>query len=1173
MSHSFLRIVMMAITLPVLTNWLIGVGWSQLPEPAPAQLSKSSQEPAAGSQDDSGESQLSKNLYAAMVAADQPAFYWSFDQGTLKDVSGKDDSGQWVFKQQGNVKSKVAGPRGEKYPLFSSDNEALEFGNKAGYLTLDDSPIKTKDPAAIAASPLRFQQGDSITLEAWADVQQIADNQQMYVVGKGRTKRSGYPAENQNYALRLAGKNGQALVSFLFRDADSQPGISENYHRWNSQSGVAVDSGWHHIAVSYTFGEPKSIKGYIDGTPVEGTWDYGGPTTKAPVVDDDQLWVGSSLGGNPSSTFRGLIDEVAIYRSALSPDRIAQHARIVQEPPYLTPREHLSRDNVFVEIFHHVPDKHNWEFRLGKPFESFQQVDWSLIAIPQLYNSHGVRADRSNPVVVRLSGLVVFSPETRHLLLRARSGARLWIDDQLVLDNRHPGRGSDGHGPLYRVESRVSDAIRPLQPGDYEQAIAWSPTPGEHRVQVDLWVGGKGRRPELGEMCLASSADGKQFHVMSVRQPFRLDDWHWEQWAKTEKKRLESEDTIRRRKASEAYARYWEKRHQLAKDTLGQQSQGPIGEVLSRTKATVAAINREIQQGLSSAGVEPMAPISDAEFLRKSTLDILGTIPSLKLQEHFWSLAESNRRAQWIDWLLEQPGWADHWVAYWQDVLAENPNLVNPTLNNTGPFRYWIHESFSDNKPFDRFATELILMEGSTYFGGPAGFALATQNDSPMAAKAHILAQAFLGMEMKCARCHDAPYHDFQQRDLFSLAAMLKREPESVPKTSTIPGDENALKSLLVKVTLKPGEPVPPEWPFAERLSASLSPDILEHPADRREQLAVLVTSPANRRFADVIVNRLWQRYLGKGIVEPIDDWENPDPTHPQVLSILEQELIASGYDLKQIARVILNTEVYQRKSDQSVYSDARRARLFAGPAPRKLTAEQLVDSLFVASGKSFRTEELNIDVDGLRPMNQSLGFGFPERAWEFVATNNERDRPSLALPGVQSFINVLETFGWRASRPDPQSLRSQETTVLQPATLANGTLTLRASQLSDDSLITELAISSKSVEEFVEKVFQQLMTRAPSVQEKAMFVEFLSSGFSERLLAGTEPRVVLRPQATGVSWTNHLQSEANSIKVNYAMTIEKGDEPSSRLQADWRERAEDFVWTLINMPEFVLRN
>src|SRR5690606_32973561 len=111
-----------------------------------------------------------------------------------------------------------------------------------------------------------------------------------------------------------------------------------------------------------------------------------------------------------------------------------------------------------------------------------------------------------------------------------------------------------------------------------------------------------------------------------------------------------------------------------------------------------------------------------------------------------------------------------------------------PTLNNTGPFRWWIEESFDDNKPFDRFATELVMMEGSKYFGGPAGFSMASQNDAPFAAKAHILGGAFLAVEMKCARCHDAPYHDLDQRDLFALAAMLKRGGQPVPVSSTVPG-------------------------------------------------------------------------------------------------------------------------------------------------------------------------------------------------------------------------------------------------------------------------------------------------------------------------------------------------------------------------------------------------
>ena len=117
------------------------------------------------------------------------------------------------------------------------------------------------------------------------------------------------------------------------------------------------------------------------------------------------------------------------------------------------------------------------------------------------------------------------------------------------------------------------------------------------------------------------------------------------------------------------------------------------------------------------------------------------------------------RRDLVIDRLLADERWADHWMGYWQDVLAENPNIINPTLNNTGPFRWWLHESLLDNKPVDLFVTELIRMEGSERFGGPAGFGTASQNDVPMAAKGMIVSSAFLGLEMKCARCHDAPAH------------------------------------------------------------------------------------------------------------------------------------------------------------------------------------------------------------------------------------------------------------------------------------------------------------------------------------------------------------------------------------------------------------------------------
>src|SRR5205823_9163549 len=132
---------------------------------------------------------------------------------------------------------------------------------------------------------------------------------------------------------------------------------------------------------------------------------------------------------------------------------------------------------------------------------------------------------------------------------------------------------------------------------------------------------------------------------------------------------------------------------------------------------------------------------------------------------------------------------------------------LNPTLNNTGPFRWWIYESLLDNKPLDLFVTELLRMKGSVRFGGPAGFGVASQNDAPMAAKGAIVAAAFQGVEMKCARCHDAPSHKSKQEDLFAVAAMLGTKPLTVPATSSVPLDKIHAggRKPLIQVTLKPG--------------------------------------------------------------------------------------------------------------------------------------------------------------------------------------------------------------------------------------------------------------------------------------------------------------------------------------------------------------------------------
>jgi hypothetical protein len=576
---------------------------------------------------------------------------------------------------------------------------------------------------------------------------------------------------------------------------------------------------------------------------------------------------------------------------------------------------------------------------------------------------------------------------------------------------------------------------------------------------------------------------------------------------------------------------------------------------------------------IESLRVTPLT--DDLTFLRRVTLDTVGVAPTLEEIRDFLAETRVDKRERVIERLLEDPRWADHWMGYWQDVLAENPNILNPTLNNTGPFRWWIYESLLDDKPIDLFVTELLRMKGSERLGGPAGFGIASQNDVPMAAKGTIVSTAFLGVEMKCARCHDSPYHASRQRDLFQLAGMMQAGPLTVPKTSSVPIDKlhQGGRTPLIEVTLKPGTQVAPQWPFDDLAAESLGVELAEDPADPRDRLAALVTAPQNERFAQVIANRVWQRLMGRGIVEPVEDWEQGEATHPELLRWLGRELVRSGYSIKHLSRLILNSHAYQRATDPQLHDPHP---LYAAPAPRRLTAEQLVDSLFSAAGKSLGTEEVNLDVDGQRDMGNSISLGRPRRAWMLASTSNERDRPSLSLPRVQAIVDLLAAFGWRPSRQDPTSHREQAPNILQPAVIANGTVSVWLTRLSDDHGVTELALQrDQTAEEFLEALFLRVLTRRPTEEERAKLLAHLRAGFDQRILATRDGEAgagtsTERQPPRYVSWSNHLSEEANEIKLELEAAARRGDPPTERLDPDWRARAEDVLWSLLNAPEWI---
>jgi hypothetical protein len=627
----------------------------------------------------------------------------------------------------------------------------------------------------------------------------------------------------------------------------------------------------------------------------------------------------------------------------------------------------------------------------------------------------------------------------------------------------------------------------------------------------------------------------------------------------------------------------------------------PRGEPLAPDQ--IALLERWIQEGANWPELPPepfaLTPLcDDLTFLRRATLDTVGLLPTLAEIAAFTADPRPDKRRHAIDRLLADPRCADHAMGYWLDVLAENPNILNPTLNNTGPFRWWLYESLVDDKPLDLLATELIRMGGSERFGGPAGFAVASQNDVPMAAKAAILATAFLGREMKCARCHDAPAHLSRQEDLFQLGAMLAAQPLEVPATSSVPLDKLAEggRKPLIAVTLKPGAKVAPAWPFADLVDPktidpkSVDPKSVDPKttaesaatanavAKSRERLAALITAPANERFAQVMANRIWQRLMGRGIVEPVEDWEKGQPTHPELLRWLGHELVTSGYQAKHVMRLIMNSHAYQRQSDPT---RTVPSPLAVAPSRRRLAAEQVVDSLFAATGTPFRVEEVSLDIDGRRDLKNSISLGVPRRSWMLASTSNERDRPSLALPRVQAVVDLLQAFGWRSTRQDPASHRETAPNALQPAILANGVAGSWLVRLSDPHGMTRMALEDIPVETLVERLFLAVLTRQPTAEERQRCEEHLRFGYAERRAvpgqasgAGQASNAgaaagVRRP-APYVSWSNHLDPTATLVRQQQEEAARRGDPPTDRLTPEWRERLEDVLWSLVNSPEVV---
>lgn len=1207
---------------------------------------------------------------------------------------------KWEFSSEetskltphGGVHRDVPGPRPPEFPDFEPGNTAVKLDGSGAHFSFADSGPK---------SPFDFTTGDAITIEAWVKCDDLRAGENRYIIGKGRTRSAGFAADNQNWALRLREVKGKACASFLFATPIAAGAKTDaHWHRWTTREGFLPNSGWHHLAVAYRFGEPETVRGWIDGVPLPGDWDMGGATREPPVVDDDEIWIGSSNGGQASNSFRGYLDAIAVHRELLTDE--VMKTRYVRTgavgatkkalpAPETMPKLASTPGKVLATFSEGLPAHERW-LNEGEewPAETarFEADAFLLNRLPLRYESWGIRDSWKPAVLVRMGAEVQLPAAKQRFLLRARGLSRLWVNGVVIARTKPLSGSPSGEEPMTPVAKPPAPGLRIAEHRQQEVfGEATIPADGKCVVVLETIVGGKAFRADPGELCVAVQASEGSFRLLTAagasHPEIQLTDADVTAALARQEVALAQQDDQARRAAASSQDAFWKKRHAAGREwvkqhpaptppagkhtvdaflavkverALAESAKTPEAEA-KKFHSSVFAILRDecfrchgdkekgglrlnsreaaLKMGDSEvpaivpgdvagselirrirvadadermppngAGLKPeqiavleawvksgaawpappviaaevAAPpvIGDAAFLRRVSLDTIGLPPTEAEVRDFIADKSADKRTRLIDVRLADPRGADHAMGYWQDVLAENPTLLNPSLNTTGPFRWFLHEGLRDDKPLDRLVTELILMRGSPHDGGSAGFGIAADNDAPLAAKGQIVASAFLGIELQCARCHDSPYHSTKQRDLYALAAMMERKSVTVPKTSRVPDAffEKKARESLIHVTLKPGEPIASLWPFAEVTGSSDDAKLdalLQKPDDSRERLAALVTAPQNERFAQVIVNRVWRRLMGAGFVEPAHDWEGHPASHPELLNWLAREFVAHDYSMRHLTRLILTSQSYQREATGKNLAAGPELRFFVAPDRRRLNAEQVVDSLFQAAGQRIEVEELTFDPDGRRAASNRLSLGVPQRAWMFASLANERDRPSLSLPRAQAVADILEAFGWSGSRQNPRTDREIAPNVLQPGVLANGVAAVGLTRVADRSGLADVALAAPSPASLVDGIFLRYLGRLPTTAERGPLADVLAVGFAERVVPAAEVRLPVPPEPLPrVTWSNHLRPESTSVAMELEKRSRMGPSADPRLRNEWREALEDVVWSLVNLREFV---
>jgi len=470
------------------------------------------------------------------------------------------------------------------------------------------------------------------------------------------------------------------------------------------------------------------------------------------------------------------------------------------------------------------------------------------------------------------------------------------------------------------------------------------------------------------------------------------------------------------------------------------------------------SLDRLILTKLKDLHLRPSPRCTDGNFIRRVFLDTIGTLPEAAEVRAFLEDESADKRDRLIESLLVRPEFVDYWTYRWCDVLLVNGRLLRPKA--VAAYYQWIHNEVEQNTPWDQMVRKIVTSSGSSVTNGATNFFALHQDPESMAEN---VSQAFLGLSIACAKCHNHPLEKWTNRQYYAFANLFSRvrakgwggdfrSGDGIRTLYVVPQGE-----LVQPLTGRPQPPTPLDG----------DPLPFESTDDRRLHLADWLTSPDNPYFARSVTNRIWKNYFGVALVEEVDDLRRSNPaSNEELLATASEYLVKNRFDLRALMRLILQSDAYQRSS-RPLEENRDETRFYSRYYPRRLMAEVMLDALS--------------QVTDVPTAFTHIGFPGGDRQETKIYPVGTR-AIQLHDSAVESYF--LKTFGRNDRAITCECERSDEPSMVQVLHIANGE-TVNGKLKEKDNRIAKLLAAEISDEARIEEIFLVTLSRMPTDTER----------------------------------------------------------------------------------------